>query len=416
MSDHGPERNGSLVSGARSLREWLIEEQPATEERGYCSDEIYRAMESEGFFRALQPAKVGGEEAGIPTFLLMVAELARGCPSTAWSVSLGAGSTLLFASMFSGETQRRAFATAGSVHGGGSGPAGTAKPIDGGRGYRVSGTWRYCSGAPRGTYFLALTRVEGSDGSLVDVAMPRSQYEIEMDTWGNNSMLGLNGSASHSITIRDVTVSAEDVIPIRGWSFDHLRNRSTGTVGYALYENPMYLGYCEAFNPGQLAAVHVGTARAAIDEYERVVTTKGGPFGLYRHDPHVLAVWADAVRQTDAAEALMLYAADWVMMLGSRWEQTGELAPPADVWRAAGVFLEASRTAWRVLLELFHETGAGTLSRGSRMQRYLRDLAQARPQGTMIERRYRDVLTGLFDQARDTELVETQRGSQQVSS
>src|SRR5690348_12083255 len=98
-----------LVARAAALREWLREEQDATEERGVHSPELNDAFTKAGFYRCLQPRMFGGYEFDIPTFYRMGLELARGCPSTGWCVTIASGHALMLGSFFEEDAQAAAF-------------------------------------------------------------------------------------------------------------------------------------------------------------------------------------------------------------------------------------------------------------------------------------------------------------------
>src|SRR5436309_1281047 len=69
---------------ADSLRERLVEEQVATEERTTYSPELHEELRAAGLYRMLQPKRYGGYELEVPDFLAVVTSLARGCMSSGW--------------------------------------------------------------------------------------------------------------------------------------------------------------------------------------------------------------------------------------------------------------------------------------------------------------------------------------------
>ena len=81
--------------------------------------------------------------------------ISRGCPSTGWMLTLGAGHALQIGSYYSEEAQAEIFGDGHFVS-----PASfafqdaLAKPVPGG--YRVHGTWHFCSGAPYATHHLGM--------------------------------------------------------------------------------------------------------------------------------------------------------------------------------------------------------------------------------------------------------------------
>src|SRR5690348_14128982 len=68
----------TLLERARGMRSMLLDEQEASEERGYYSEAVHHAFTEAGFYRTLQPRKFGGYEFDVPTFFRLVVEIARG--------------------------------------------------------------------------------------------------------------------------------------------------------------------------------------------------------------------------------------------------------------------------------------------------------------------------------------------------
>src|SRR5262249_18012451 len=99
-----------LVSRAAVLRPMLVERQAETERRTYYDEDVHRAFLDAGFYRLLVPKRYGGYEVDLPTFLRVIVEVARGCPSTAWCLCLGAGHALQVGSLFEEQAQGELFA------------------------------------------------------------------------------------------------------------------------------------------------------------------------------------------------------------------------------------------------------------------------------------------------------------------
>src|SRR5439155_10546915 len=117
--------------------------------------------------------------------------------------------------------------------------------------------------------------VAGPDGSptenmLLFVA-PRSAFTI-LDDWGD--LLGLKGSGSQSIVFDHGRIPAH-------WGLENTFmvdvDVSEGTPGLRLHGNPMYGGRALACFTMSLAAVMVGAAYQALDEYELLLDSKSTP-------------------------------------------------------------------------------------------------------------------------------------------
>ena len=64
-----------VIRRAEALRPRLLEEQAATEERTFYSEEMHQAFSDAGFYRILQPRMFGGYEFDVPTFYRVIIEV-----------------------------------------------------------------------------------------------------------------------------------------------------------------------------------------------------------------------------------------------------------------------------------------------------------------------------------------------------
>ena len=144
-----------LIAAADALRPRLLEEQAATEERTRYSEELHETFRELGVYRLLQPRRYGGLEMDVPTFYRVMMSIARGCPSTGWMACLGSGHALQVASYWPEEAQAELFGDGHFVASASfAAQNALAEPVDGG--YRVSGTWHFCSGVPYATHHIGL--------------------------------------------------------------------------------------------------------------------------------------------------------------------------------------------------------------------------------------------------------------------
>ena len=362
-----------MLSRARDLRPWLRDEQDATEQLGYYSQELHGEFEKAGFYRCLQPRRFGGYEFDVKTFYRMAMELARGCPSTGWCVCLGSGHALMMGAYFPEEAQAEAFGPDGeflapSV----AAPMGTATPVDGG--WLINGTWGYCSGAPYASHFMPALLIPGEDPDHPRngfAVVPRSQWTM-LDDWG--AILGLRGSGSNSIVVENAVVPAYFVAPMNMVDIDV----SGGTFGVRLHGNPMYAGRLGGFFHGELVSLMVGTGRAALDEYEEIIRAKNTLFPPFvprysHHDYH--RSLGLALGMLDAAEAICIRAAETYMECCRRGVEDGQPFGLEDDLRTLASCEHAGRLVWEAVELLFRTSSSAAAKDGQRMQRYYRDLS-----------------------------------------
>jgi alkylation response protein AidB-like acyl-CoA dehydrogenase len=97
-----------------------------------------------GFFRLLAPATAGGEGASFSLFYDVVRRMAKGCPSSAWTLSFLAEHAWLLCK-FEPTLQQELFAGgAAPLAPAPLAPTGKAEKVEGG--YRISGRWEWATG------------------------------------------------------------------------------------------------------------------------------------------------------------------------------------------------------------------------------------------------------------------------------
>jgi 3-hydroxy-9,10-secoandrosta-1,3,5(10)-triene-9,17-dione monooxygenase len=372
--------NDDLVARADALRPQLLEEQAATEERAFYSEEMHEAFREAGFYRLHVPRHYGGLEQSIATFYRVIMSISRGCPSTGWMLSLGAGHAQQAAAFWPREAQDDFFGNDGHFVASASyqWQDAFATPVDGG--YRVRGTWHFCSGVPYATHHMGLlpTKSEGIGiDDLIVIMVPRDQFRM-LDNWGD--LIGLKGSGSHSVVVEETVIPERWAIPLIATETPDRR-----TTGQELYGNPLYGGRFSGFAVGRLTAIQVGNAQAAVDEFVRLMDgrrmpTITGESPLKTENVNYQRSLGLATAWTDAAYSIMervgdLYV-DW-----SRAVEDGELFTDEKVQRIYGQQLTAARLCWEAG-ELVFRAGSTTGARdGQRLQRLWRDLCAFRTNG-----------------------------------
>src|SRR5262245_40783482 len=197
-----------IISRAEEVRPLLVEEQAATEQRSYYSEEVHEKFLEAGFYRMLVPRRFGGYEFDLPTFCRVIIEIARGCPSSGWLVCLSAGHALQVGSWFGEKAQAELFGDGDFRCAAVAAPVGVARRTD--DGWELNGPHAYCSGAPYSTHYMGQTFMPGKDedgppGQPLLFVAPRSTWTM-LDDWGD--ALGLKGSGSQSIRFDNARIPA----------------------------------------------------------------------------------------------------------------------------------------------------------------------------------------------------------------
>jgi 3-hydroxy-9,10-secoandrosta-1,3,5(10)-triene-9,17-dione monooxygenase len=376
-----------LVARATAMRETLRARQDECEELGRLPDSTAQDYVKAGFFRVLQPRRFAGYEFGLETFLRITAELSRGCPSSGWVYGLMAGHNLVTA-LFDEQGQIELFGD-GDFRCPLSNLPTHAVKTDGG--YVVSGWWDYSSGCDVATHFIGGVAVAAApDEDPTDtrwVAMRRDQYEI-IDNWNT---LGMRGTGSRRVVVEDLFIPEHHTVP----SPNPLQP-VVEFPGRTVHENPIYrAGPLVPLLISEPAAVAVGIAQAAIDEYIEVITSRHqyGPASPLRADLAVFQrILGQATALVDTAEAAL-------------WQVARSWTEQSEQSAASGVPISDENERRLILIEqqvielcsqavelVFRTGGSSAARKGERIERYFRDLNMVRTHVTLqYERTWENV-------------------------
>jgi 3-hydroxy-9,10-secoandrosta-1,3,5(10)-triene-9,17-dione monooxygenase len=364
-----------MIARAVALRPKLVEQQAECEERTYYSDEMHQEFLKAGFYRLYVPRRYGGYEFDVPTFMRVVLEVARGCPSTAWCMGLASAHALQIASWWEEPAQAEIFGTGDLRAAAVAAPIGPATRDD--DGWTLNGKVAYASGAPYSTHYMGQAVLPGENAlglprMLLFVA-PRSEWTM-LDDWGH--LLGLKGSGSQSIAFEGGHIPAH-------WGLeDKLMvdvDPSGGTPGLRLHGNPMYGGRALSCFTLSLAAILVGAAYNALDEYEAMLTTKMTPLPPFvprKFDLDFQRYFGEAWAKIATAEAALMNGADQHMELCRRFVDEGIPYSYADDHRIGCIGREAMIQAWETMQsDICRTAGSSAAGRGERLDRIFRDMS-----------------------------------------
>ncbi len=369
-----------LVARAAALKPLLREQQAENDERGCYSPELHQAFLDAGLYRTVQPRMFGGYEFDIVTFYRAMLEISHGHPSAGWCLALCASHPFLIASHWPEQAQRELFGADGhfaAPHR--VPPSGVLTPVEGG--YRLSGLWDFCSGIPYSTHLVcgALLRVVSGPPEVFCVAVPRGKLRI-LDDWGGDQTLGMRASGSNSVEIKDAFVPAHHAVPLQGM-FTRPEDMRDGTPGTRLHGNPMYLGRVSGPYHMSLITTVIGAAKAALDEYEDIIRSKTTTFPPIipraEHEDFQRAL-GQAMILTDAAENLLIRGGEVYMEMCQRLAADGTLITVEQNLRLWAMMQQAGRMACDAVELLFKNAGTSVTRKGSRMERYFRDVQMYR--------------------------------------
>ena len=256
---------------AREIVPTLRERAQKSEDARVLLPENEKLLHETGLFRYHQPKRFGGMELPFVAVVDIVAELARGCPSTAWNVgNLGCHHWIL--AYYEPETQHEAWdknpdvLIASSI----ALAAGRGKKVEGG--YQVSGRWPFSSGVDNCDWNMLAVTVYGDDGkTAVDwrlCMVPKSDYKI-IDTW---YAMGMVGTGSKDIEVKEIFVPerrALELTKCRG-GLEH--------PGAKLNSGPLFRVPIVASAGHPLSATALGAAEGALEHVTQSFKTRIGTY------------------------------------------------------------------------------------------------------------------------------------------
>ncbi|NEA65793.1 acyl-CoA dehydrogenase family protein [Streptomyces sp. SID12488] len=351
----------SVLDAVRDIVPTLRANGADAEAQRWIPDENIELLDKAGVFRTAVPRAHGGLDLGVADQFRVIAEVARGCPSTGWLTMVWLTSTWC-ASLYPDRAQEEVFAGGNTRVSIVFAPTGTLVPADGG--YRLSGTWRYNSGVRGSDWDLLAAMVERPDGTTEElVAMvPVSELDVT-DDWHVSA-----GAATGSCTTtaRDVFVPAHRVVSLEEVMVSATGDRSnTGATG----RNYGLLAYVLS----GVAGAFVGIARGAYELFLDRLPGRGITYTDWTDQklhPLTQIQVATAANKIDAAEAL---STRWLTLLQNRAD-AGEQPTDEEKAIVRGQTAFAAQLAKEAVEILFNASGGSVIRRDVHIQRFHRDI------------------------------------------
>ena len=346
-----------VLDELRAWAEW-------SEEHRRLADSSLEALQDAGLLRLLVPARVGGDQLGLPEMVDAVRSTAWADGAASWVLMVLTAHDWMMGSM-SEQAQDEVYAEGpDTVIPGSLAPAGSAVEVDGG--WRVSGRWPFASGAVHGHWYLVGSiepvTAEGTRPRLVHVVLPRHQVELD-DTW---YPIGLRGTGSGDVVAEDVLVPSHRVID----SGALLGGRSPWSArhGTNLYQVPILPGLAT-----HVAASALGIAEAGLaDAAERFRIQDDRYSGTAKVDrPGLHLRMAESTAELRAAELLIN---ETVQLLEAAAAGADSKALRAKAKYQATYAIELCR---RAIDRVASAAGGRALFDASRLQRCFRDVTMA---------------------------------------
>ncbi|GAB2673446.1 flavin-dependent monooxygenase [Saccharopolyspora gloriosae] len=350
-----PERAAALVE--------LLSRNAATAEQDRAlPDENVRALQEAGLFGLLAPARFGGHQTDFRTFVRVIAELGRGCGSTAWVVTL-INTCQWMVGLLPERAQQEVFgvdpdARVCTV----IEPNASSTAAEGGQ--VITGRWAFASGCGHCQWAMLGIPIVDDAGEQVDQGLalvPMEELEV-VDTW---FVSGMRGTGSNTLVGEEIFVPEHRILSV-----------SRALRGDYPTEHDDEVLYRSAFAPVLiiiLAAPLLGLARGGLDAVlEGLGKDKKIAYTFYadsRHAPSTQMQLAEAAQLIDTAELHLTRAATDI----DTWAAGPEYMPEfhrARVRMDTGSIAVRTREALDLLLNI---GGAGSFAEANPLQRIWRD-------------------------------------------
>ena len=350
---------------ARQMVPILRERAARSEDARVLIRENEQLLHESGLLRFHQPRSFGGMELDFVAVVDIPAELARGCPSTAWNVgNLGCHHWIL--GYYDPATQHEVWDAnpdaliASSI----ALAAGRGRKADGG--FVINGRWPFSSAVDNSDWNMLAVSIYGDDGKTpIDwrlCLVPKSDYEI-IDTW---YAMGMAATGSKDVAVSELFVPERRALPLlrcRGGS-EH--------PGAALNPGGLYRIPIVAASSHPLAPAALGAAEGAYELFiERMAARAGTYTGARVADFQAVQIKVARARcLIDSARDLLRQSAIAFQAAAQRNE-----APDLETklrFRAHSAFaVNQSREAVETLWSCY---GAQGLYLRDPLQRHLRDV------------------------------------------
>ncbi|WP_197381882.1 acyl-CoA dehydrogenase family protein [Mycolicibacterium mengxianglii] len=373
-----------MLAQVNTLVQPLRARAPETERLRRMHPETLLDLTEAGVFTLTMPTEVGGHQADEDILVEVLAQIARGCPSTAWIATSILLANVIPAFM-ADKASEEIYATPNLRITTSFEPTGQAVPVVGG--YRVTGQWRWNTGSVHGNWFAAGCMVPGEENAGPRMVLIPAGDVKHQNNW---RAAGMAGTATNTTAADDVFVPAVRSIAVSDLTEGRYPARRYSDVPYFNRPFVMLLNTLDAPTP-------LGMARGAMDCFIDTMATRGG----ITYTAWQKAAEAPLLHHQLATAQYDLEAAEMFMSRLTTLYRVALQRPPTIMERTqarayAGHIASLSRSC---VNRLFEASGASQSVLAADIQRYFRDVnvlhQHAGIQPTSGDEAYGRVLVGL---------------------
>ena len=344
----------SLVANATALIPLLRKAAPAAEKARRVPQESLDALSAAGIFTMTAPKAYGGVEADFQTQCEVLAEVARGCPSTSGVATIFSAMSWLVGT-FPDETQEEIYANGDPRIAGVFSPTGTAVQKDGG--FVVNGRWPFNTGCHGATWTVLNVVV----GEMPTCMIAKSADLTILDDW---YATGMSATGSNTVVAENVFVPARRTMPLPYMLEGKYPARHNADNPYFKYPLAPVLTVNAGGTP-------LGIARGAWDMFIERLPGRGITYTTYTNKaeaPVTHLQMAEASMKIDSSDAHVRLATSLLDRApnGSMTMQE-RVKARAHIAYSTGLAREATDI-------LFYASGASSIQEHMAIQRYQRDI------------------------------------------
>lgn len=303
-----------LVARARALVPALRERAAEADRLRKVPDANIAALRQAGLLKVLQPRRYGGYQMSLRTHVDVIAELGRGCTSTAWCAGVIHAHSWLMG-LFPEAAQRDSYgANPDAIVSAVIAPRGKARAVEGG--YVLNGFWPFASGCEHSQWLFLGAVVEDADGEAVgegDLLVKTDEITIK-DDW---NVSGLRGTGSCSIVAKNVFVPKHRFLSLAA----AIQGRAPGVE---LHDGTLYRAAAMPVLALALTPAALGAAELAFESFTTRLADKEVAYTKRERQIEMAVTHlqvAEARTKIDVAGLLLYHCADAIEAAAERGEE-----------------------------------------------------------------------------------------------
>jgi alkylation response protein AidB-like acyl-CoA dehydrogenase len=351
--------SAELVRRAAALVPMLAARAADAERARRVPPESFDALAEAGILRMAAPARYGGAEADFQTQCDVLAEIARGCPSTSWVATILSAMSWLVGT-FPDETQDEILGGGDPRISGVFSPTGTAARRGGG--FVVNGRWGFNTGGDGSRWTVVNAVIADGEGAGMPMCVLVPSRELRrLDDWHAS---GMAATGSATIVAENLFVPSHRTMPLPQMLEAAYPDRHNAGNPYFNYPLAVVLTVNAGGTP-------VGAARGALESFHERLPGRGITYTNYTNKAEAAVTHlqvGEATLKLDSADAHVRRACaildaqpDAVLTVAAR------VAARAHISYATGLARDVVDT-------LFYASGASAIQASVPIQRFQRDI------------------------------------------